>query len=74
MGGITEIPMEKTFKMYIGINYAGSDTPTNFEFNPDSAHQCGSIIGKLVDDEIDAINFQILIQQEDKGEDVHSSS
>lgn len=59
-----------TFKMFVGINYFGTDKGTNLEFNPQSEFDAAKILGDLLLDEKDAINFMITVVREDneKGE------
>lgn len=63
-----ETKVVSKYTMFVGINYYGTDQAINREFNPDSDHQCGAVISKLLNDEPDAINFQILIQRNDSGD------
>lgn len=55
------------YTVLVGVNYAGTNRAVNHELNADSPHQCGSVISKLIEDEPDAINFQILVQREEDG-------
>lgn len=54
-----------TFKLFAGISYTDNGDK-QLEFNPGGAHQCGAVIGKLIDDEEKANIFTFTIVREDE--------
>jgi hypothetical protein len=59
--------MESTMKftIIVGVNYPINNSPVNHEFSVDSPHQVGAVIGKLIEDEPDAVNFIMTVTRED---------
>jgi hypothetical protein len=53
------------FQVLVGVNYALNNSPVNHDLNADSPHQVGAVIGKLIEEEPDAINFIITVVRED---------
>lgn len=53
------------FTIIVGVNYPINPTSVNHEFSVDSSHQVGAVIGKLIEDEPDAVNFIMTVTRED---------
>ena len=53
------------YTILIGCNYANNPKSKDYELGASSAHQCGSVIATVIEDELTASNFQVLVQREE---------
>lgn len=53
------------YTILVGANYEGTPKSKDYDLGAGSAHQVGSVIARVIEDEPKAINFQILVQREE---------